>query len=250
MNARKLAIALVMGIAAASPAYAQQDVLAGLPAPAQKPVGSGWNTKYALLFQLQNVFSDGNGILNDYAGGVGAQLNLAPDRAIRVSVGLSRASNPPYETETRYAGGPVEKEDVIPAITSSFATTIRGSYLVRLSESPIAPYLGAGASLRFASTARDGTDDDTAGTKIVYDDSTHTFAFGLVGQLGLEWRVHQSVSLFAEYGLEVNAFERRSGVGSTTYNGSETRSEYSQTKFMNFSTGLEQGGELGLVAFF
>jgi opacity protein-like surface antigen len=260
VNARNLVVAVVMGMAVWSAPQAQ-DVLAGLPPPSQSAAaqpaqnaqnadGPGWNTKHALLFQLQNVFSDGNGILNEYAGGVGAQYNLAPDRAIRLSVSLARFTNPPYEEETQTAGFPAEKEDVIPGITSSLQTTIRASYLFRLSQSTIAPYLGAGASLRFASDRRDGTDDDTAGIVLKYDNTDRQFGFGLTGQLGLEWRVHRSVSVFAEYGLGLSLFDRTSSEHSTTYNGQKSTSEYVQTRTLNFSTGLEQGGELGIMAFF
>jgi outer membrane protein W len=219
-------------------------------AQAEEGLDAGWNAKHGLLFQVQNVFSDGNGILNEYAGGVGAQYNLAPNRAIRASVSLSRTSNPPFETETQTAGGPVVKQDVIPAITSSIATTVRGSYVHRLSLSAIAPYLGVGASIQFASSGRDGTDDDTTGTKIEYEDTERAIVLGLVGQLGLEWRVHRTVSIFAEYGLQVNALDRRSSSESTTVNGVRTKSEYTQTRFLNVSTGLDHGAELGLIAFF
>ncbi len=47
-----------------------------------------------MLFNLQNVFGNNNAsTLSDFGGSVGLQYNLAPQRAIRLQVGLSRASN-------------------------------------------------------------------------------------------------------------------------------------------------------------
>jgi outer membrane protein W len=239
LNLRNIAVAVVLASALVAPRAQAEDL------------NVGWNTKHALLFQLQNVFSDGNGILNEYAGGIGVQRNLSATSAVRLSLSLSRFSDPAYETETQTGTGAVTKQDVIPSTTSSLSTTLRGSYLFRLSTSSIAPYLGVGGSLRYTGSAREGTNDDnTPGTTIEYDDSDTTFGLGLIGQLGLEWRVHRTVSLFAEYGLEVNAYQRTSARDSTTYNGVETRVESTRSKWMNFSTGLEQGGELGLIAYF
>lgn len=254
MNVRSFAVAVVIATALFTGPARAEDVLAGLPPPQQAAqpapgaAGYGWNTRYALMFQLQNVFSDGNGILNEYAGGVGAQLNLAPDRAIRLSVSLARATDPEYERTTQTEGYPAEEEKVVPPITSSTAATVRGSYLFRLSQSSISPYVGAGASVWFGSDRRDGT-DTTSGT-IVYDNTARRYGLGLIGQLGLEWRVHKAVALFAEYGLEVALLDRISEDDKVTYNGVDTTYESTRTRTLNFATGLEQGGELGLVAFF
>jgi hypothetical protein len=204
-----------------------------------------------MIFSVQNPFRESAqaGFLNGYGGGVGVQYNLDPQRALRFAVNLSRSSNPVVKTETQTNGGPVTTNTVVPAQTSAYATALGASYLLRLTRAAVAPYLGAGASLSWDSTARDGTDPDGA-TPISYDDSTRTIGLGLVGQLGLEWRVHKSISIFAEYGLNVSAFSWENTDNKTTTGVNVTQVKSSSKRFFNFDTGLNQGAEIGLIALF
>jgi hypothetical protein len=266
MNAlRTLAFSIAAaGLVAAAPAAAQMaapstsTTAVPIPPPpaavAQDATGAGWNTQYGMLFSLQNVFVNSD-ILNNYGGGVGLQYNLAPQSALRFSVRASRTSNPPYEATSTYPGGSTKTLVVPSGWLSTLGVGVSGSYLARLTSSALAPYVGAGVSLNFDQNSRNYQDTiNTPGHTINVDDYARTYGLGVIGQLGLEWRVHKSVSLFAEYGLSVDAFSATqnqtyrkdaSAVGTT-----ETKTSGTQTKFFNFGTGLVQGGSLGVVAFF
>jgi outer membrane protein W len=207
-----------------------------------------------------------NGILGNYdpdgarglGGGVGVQYTLSPQTALRFSLNLARTSNPAYETSstTTINGVAVTTKDfVVPnGPTSTLDAGLSGTYLVRMSTAALSPYFGAGASLRYDSSSRSYEDKiTTPGVSDKVDNSDTTFAVGLVGQLGLEWRLHKSLSLFAEYGLRVDAlsmtsskdYHKVTGTTETIYEAKGT-----QTRFFNFDTGLTQAGQLGLVAYF
>lgn len=262
MNAlRTLAFSIATaGLVAAGPAAAQAYSNVPVPPPpaaataAPDATAGGWNTQYGMLFSLQNVFTQGD-ILNNYGGGIGVQYNLAPQSALRFAVRASRTSNPPYESTTTTPAGSTKTFVVPDGWLSTVGVGVSGSYLMRLTPAALAPYVGAGVSLRFDSNSRSYEDTiNTPGHTINVDNYSRTYGLGLQGQLGLEWRVHKSVSLFAEYGLSINAFSATanqtsredSSAGLTTV----TKSEGTQTRFFNFGTGLVQGGSLGLVAFF
>jgi opacity protein-like surface antigen len=246
MNAlRKYAVSLAIALASAPVAAQENPALDG-----------GWNKQYGMVFNLQNVFTQA-GILGGYGGGIGVQYNLAPESALRIGIDVSRTSNPTYEQTTTPTGGTPDTNLVVPAgYLSSVGVGVSGSYLKRLGSSALAPYLGAGVSLGFTNDSRSYEDDiTTAGVVTMENDYRRTFEVGLLGQLGLEWRVHKSLSVFAEYGLSVSALEMSSGQDQsrTTSGGTivtDTRSEFSRTKFFDVNTGLVQGGSLGLVAFF
>lgn len=241
------------------PAGAQQ--LAAQPMEARPISGAtdaGWNTQYAMLFSLQNVFTRST-ILEGYGGGIGLQYNLGPTAALRFAVDASRTSNPAVEGEatlTTPTGTTTQKYLNVPSgPTSTLDVGVSGSYLVRLGTSALAPYLGGGLSLGYSTDKREYDDKTDPLFRDKVDNVDRTFGVGLLGQLGLEWRVHRSVSLFAEYGLGVTAFSRTSSNTdeSSYYNGvlqSREQTESTRTRLFNFDTGLTQGGALGVVAFF
>ena len=256
------------GLVAAAPAAAQSygtnvpvppppAAVASPPAAvasAQDATGAGWNTNYGMIFSLQNIFTQGD-ILNNYGGGIGFQYNVAPQSALRFAVRASRTSNPPYEATTTN-GGVSTKILVVPAgPLSTFDVGVSGSYLMRLTSAALSPYLGAGVSLNFDQSSRSYEDSiNVPGQTTKHDDFARTYGLGVIGQLGLEWRVHKSISLFAEYALSVDAvsatanqtYTKTSNALGTT----ESKTTGTQTRFFNFNTGLVQGGSLGLVAFF
>lgn len=271
---RKLALAFAAAalIAPASRAVAQDAVpLPPPPAGAQQisaepmaarpisgAVDAGWNTQYAMLFSLQNVFTRST-ILEGYGGGVGLQYNLGPTTALRFTVDAARTSNPATEGETTVTtpvGSTTQKYLDVPAgPTSTLDVGVSGSYLVRLGTAALAPYVGGGLSLGYSMDKREYDDKTDPAFREVVDDMDRTFGVGLLGQLGLEWRVHRSLSLFAEYGVGVTAFSRTSSNDDRrNYNSgvlvTEVKSESTRTRFFNFDTGLTQGGALGVVAFF
>lgn len=221
-------------------------VLAAFASTAMAEDG-GWNTKYGLLFGLQNVFQN-SGTLQSYDGGtgigVGVQMNLAPTRAIRAFANLSRASNPGYEVTTN---GQVSKQ--LPLETSHYDEVVGAAYMVRMTTGAIAPYIGAGASLRFEQSSRNG-DAGTPPALTSYDNKTRTFDVGLAGTLGVEWRVHKAIAIFAEYGLDMTLIGMEKQDNKVTTGTTVSTSEYSRTRFLNFGTGVGQGGQLGIVAFF
>lgn len=230
---------------------------------AAEGVDAGWNSNYGMIFSLQNVFQNA-GILDEFAGGVGLQKNLAADRALRLSVQLSRFSNPAVEGEYTPLNAAIPtttKYLSVPAgYTSAYSLDLRGSYIVRMTTAAISPYVGAGARVAFEQGSRKWTDDvNPLATTIESEDSQdRTWSVGGVGQLGVEWRIHNAVSLFAEYGLTLDFITATSSRYEYTeqskatglYLAGSEREETSSTKYFNFATGLQQGGQLGLVAFF
>ena len=221
-------------------------------------VDAGWNTRYGMLFSLQNVFTRST-ILEGYGGGVGLQYNLGATTALRFAIDASRTSNPAVERESTYTtplGSITQKTLDVPAgPTSTLDVGVSGSYLVRLGTAALAPYLGGGLTLGYSTDKREYDDSTNEPFREVEDNLDRTFDVGLLGQLGLEWRVHRSLSLFAEYGVGLTAFSRTSSSEeSRDYaNGvlqAEVKSESTRTRYFNFDTGLTQGGALGVVAFF
>lgn len=245
---RRMAVLAVLG-AFATTTQAQDSAPAAAPVEAGGG-GGGWDTKYGLLFDLQNVFQNGDrSVVGSYGGGVGvgAQLNLANTRALRLYVNLARASDPPYE-ETSLAG----TAKVVPTWTSQYDADVGAAYMIRLGTGSIAPYLGAGASVSFAQRSRSG-DARAAGSTVTtsIDDTERTIGLGLDGMLGVEWRVHRALAIFAEYMLDVTAYQRTTGDYYTTTAGTvDEDSNSTQSKFLNFNTGVGQAGQIGVLAFF
>lgn len=234
--------------------------LAAFARPASaEPVDGSWNTKYGMLFSLQNVFTQG-GILDDYQGGVGLQYNLGADRSVRMSVSLAHVSNPTREEDTtNLVTGTTDTNLYVPGgYLSEYEVGVGASYMMRLGTAALAPYLGVGGRVNFYQGTRDYEDDLTSTTTITAEDDLYRdISLVALGHLGLEWRVHRSVSFFAEYGLGVSVVSfitdneeystTDKATGAVTFG---TRTESSGTRFFNFGTGLIQGGQLGLVAFF
>jgi len=221
-------------------------------------VDAGWNSRYGMLFSLQNVFTRST-ILEGYGGGIGLQYNLGPTTALRFAIDASRTSNPAVERESTFTtplGSTTQTTLDVPAgPTSTLDVGVSGSYLVRLGTAALAPYLGGGLSLGYSTDKREYDDSTNEPFREVVDNLDRTFGVGLLAQLGLEWRVHRSLSLFAEYGVGLTAFSRTSSSAeSRDYaNGvlqAEVKSESTRTRYFNFDTGLTQGGALGVVAFF
>jgi opacity protein-like surface antigen len=241
------------------PEGAQQLVAQPMARTTSGALDAGWNSQYGMLFSLQNVFTRST-ILEGYGGGVGLQYNLGPTTALRFSVDLARTSNPAVEGETAITtptGTTTDKFLSVPSgPTSTLDVGVSGSYLVRLGTSALAPYLGGGLSLGYSTDAREYDDKTNPLFREKVDNLDRTFGVGLLGQLGLEWRVHRSLSLFAEYGLGVTAFSSTSSnTDERSYdaNGAllwREKTESTRTRLFNFDTGLTQGGALGVVAFF
>ena len=215
----------------------------------------GWNTPYALLFSLQNIF-DNPSILSGYGAGIGGQIHLSPTTALRVAADISRSSNPVYERETTQTGGTPTKELVIPAgPTSQLGLGLGADYLIRLSTRSLAPYVGAGVGLSWTNSSRSYTDDvNVPNVTTEVDNSTNSFGIGLRGLIGIGWRVHEWMSLYAEYGLSMGLLDRTSMSEKTTVTTAggvnETTEKAAYTRYLNFDVSLVQGGSLGLVAFF
>ncbi len=215
-------------------------------AQAQGQDGS-WNTKYGLLFDLQNIFQNGSvSAVGPYGGtgvGVGAQMNLSGTRAIRAYANLSRFSDPQYESKTN---GTVTQ--VLPDPTSVYHVKLGAAALMRMTTATISPYVGAGASVAYDRSARKG--DYGTATLTSVDNSTTTYGLGVDGRLGLEWRVHKALALFAEYLLDVSLYSRTSVDNSTTTGVTTTTTSSTRSKFLNFDTGIGQAGQIGVLAFF
>jgi hypothetical protein len=235
--------------------------------------GSGdgeWATKYGMLFTVQNIFQNNSaGTLSDMGGSVGLQYNLGPQRAVRLTVGLSRASNGSTESENTnlvsgttttqfYAPGELTTTDT-DDFSSRYTMDVGATYMMRLTSSAVAPYVGAGASLGYTQEAMKWEDDVTTGRpdNEEVDNMTRTFGLGAQGVLGLEWRVHKSVALFAEYAVNLDLVRYSSRSLETRHTSttdgqllSGGKQEGSQTTFFNFDTALGQGGMIGLLAFF
>lgn len=249
---------------AAQTTTAQPMAAQPMARPVSGALDAGWNTPHGMLFSLQNVFTRST-ILEGYGGGVGLQYNLGPTTALRFTIDASRTSNPAVERETTLnvpatATSPgfsstIKELDVPNGPTSTLDVGVSGSYLVRLGTAALAPYLGGGLSLGYSTEKVDYDDNTDPANREVVDDLDRTFGVGLLGQLGLEWRVHRSLSLFAEYGVGVTAFSQTSSkLNHREYDSgvlqSEVKSESTRTRVFNFDTGLTQGGALGVVAFF
>ncbi len=271
LRSAAVGIALAVSLASA-PAWAQDSAA---PAPAAyaaptsapsasveraEPGGDGaWNTKYGMIFSVENIFqNDSDAVIGDFGGGVGLQLNLSPQSAIRFSVNLSRETRPAYVTETtNLVTGTKDEDFVVPLFTSRYDVDVGALYVMRLSPSSIAPYLGFGGGIGYFQEALKYEDDTDATTVTNVDNLERRISLNAAGVLGVDWRLHRAVSIFAEYGLGVAlvSFNSDDREDRTAYksNGAVlwgTKEEGSSTEYFEFGTGLGQGGRIGLVAFF
>jgi hypothetical protein len=209
---------------------------------------AGWDTKYGILFTLPNLLQNGSSqVIDDYSGRVGFQYNLAPTAGIRVSADLSRFSEGARESTD--ALGIVTKP--LPVITSIYGIDLGAQYMLRFGTAAVAPYAGVGASIGFTQSARKGDHEPIANVITEYDNFDRSWDFGVDGTIGLEWRVHKVISLFAEYVADLTLIRAESGESNVTAPASPTVStSYKEKAFANLSTGIAQGGQLGIIAFF
>lgn len=228
----------------------------------QEGAGDGeWSTKYGMIFSVQNLFqNNSDAVIGDFSGGVGLQYNLAPQRALRIALGLSRASQPTFTRETTdLTDGSTTETFFAPSdFTSQYEMDLGALYVMRLAPSAIAPYLGLGGGVGYFQSSLK-YEDDVSSTLTVetVDNVDRQLSLNAQGVLGVEWRVHKSVALFAEYGLALDVVTYGSSKAESSFSDKATgtllagsKSEGSATTFFNFDTGLGQGGQLGLVAFF
>jgi hypothetical protein len=241
-------------------------IAAAVAAPqarATEGAGDGeWDRPYGIIFSVQNVFqNESSAVIGDFDGGVGLQYTLSPQRALRLAVHLARESNPAGEQETTdLVSGTTTRSFRAPAgqYTSAYDVDVGAMYVVRLAPSAISPYLGLGGGLGYFQGGRKYEDDlSSTTTQFAVDNMSRSFALNAAGTLGVEWRMHRSVSLFAEYGLGMALVTRESTRNESTQTEKATgqitaggKTEWATTKYLDFDTGVGQGGQLGLVAFF
>jgi opacity protein-like surface antigen len=237
--------ALTCGLAFASTARAED-------------VPKGWDTN-GLLFSLDNIFQNPTVLEGYQSFGLGGLYALSPKTALRLGLGLNHATNPAYvreQTTTDAAGvATTTKTLVAPTnYTSAWSVHLGGDFLLALTEAAVQPYVGAGASLSYVSSALAYTDDTVANNVLKVDNSDSTFNFGVRGIAGVQWRVHKSFALFAEYALNINllnvASHSASSTTTTPAGSTSTKTTGAPNNYFNFGTGLNQGGSLGLIAFF
>jgi hypothetical protein len=238
-------------------------LLSGSARAADAGSGDGaWATKYGMLFTIQNVFGQDatkESTLGDMGGSVGLQYNLGPQRALRLQVGLSRASKATTEQKTTdlQTGTTTTAFSAPTDYTSLYDVDLGAAYMMRLTSASIAPYLGAGGGIGYSQRALK-YENDVSSTVTTFnkDLMDRTISLNAAGILGLEWRVHKSIALFAEYTLGVSLIEYDSfkDEEKTTTNATGAvngdRVKRSSTTFLNFDTGIGQGGMIGLLAFF
>jgi hypothetical protein len=211
---------------------------------------AGWDTRYGILFTLPNPFGGGSGIsvINDLNGSVGAQYNLTPDRALRLSANIMRVSAGINEVKyTTYTA----KE--VPTWTSNYAIDLGAEYMVRLSQAAVSPYVGAGGGIGFLQNNRVGQEENVVALNTIrkFDDYSRTWEVFAGGSAGLEWRIHKVISLYAEYQATLTLASFTSGQAKTTTNGVVTTSaKESESHYLNLRTGIANSGKLGIIAFF
>jgi hypothetical protein len=285
MIIQRASLSFLITAAIASPALADEPTpipeppttVEPVPAPAPTPapppapvvvkvdappaVGSrdrGWDTKHAVLFSLNNVLQVSS-VLAEFQGlGIAMQMNRSSTRAIRGGVRLTRATTPQQVTKTTIQTGTdiVSTFEVEPG--SSFYDVFASvDYLRRMTERRISPYTGAGLFLGY-SQAGTSLDDD-----LTVADQLHTIeardiniVAGVRGIFGVEWRIHDSFALFAEYALTVPIVSRRDSESTETLTdtvndaSNQMTVETKTTSWFNFDVGLVQGASFGLAVLF
>lgn len=214
-----------------------------------------------LLFNLNNVFTVGP-ILSGWQGfGFGYTRQLGA-MDLRVGLELARTTNPVNIVKTTQTNGTdvvVTYEVNAPAFTSLHAAGLVLDVIKPLTDGKVAAYVGAGVTAGYSRTALGYTDDVTVvDQRVEVDNTSQAFGIGGRGIFGVNWRIKPRWSLFAEYQLGVSAVSWTSNHDSTTTENSASgtpatmrvESEYRETRWFNFDTGLGQGGALGLIAHF
>lgn len=257
MKLRTLCVAVVAALALVAGSAQAQD--------------AGWDTKYGVLFTVPNPFggsasatatagtggtaiavggtgSSNANFLNSYDGMVGFQYNLAPERALRFGVNLMRSSE--GVTKDTNAAGQVLQ--TLPTWTSQYAIGLEGQYMMRLAPSAVAPYFGAGLRVDFSQSNLKGDENTTYGGLLTkYDNYDRTWSAGLMATGGLEWRLSKVIAIFAEYRADLLLYSSTKGETKVTPPAAATtKTKTEESHFLNLSTGLAHGGQIGLVAFF
>ncbi len=273
MRIVKVALAIVALAAPVASARAQegavQEVKAEPVASAAGTTGSttqlaqdaGWNSTWALLFQLNNIFSNAHFLseFNDF--GIGVQYNLAPDLATRLGLNYGRTSTPREVTKniTETAGNKIETYTMSGGQTSSTDFGLRADLIYRLMPTAVAPYAGAGLYYGWHQYSTNYKDDVTAVDQVTTVNNRQRYqGFGLRGLLGAEWRLHSNFSIFAEYALSFTMYSHHSvnndNVVENTVGGERTVTHTSQTAgqaaWLAASTDLTHNAQLGLAVHF
>jgi len=239
-------LAVAVALFAAAPVLAQDAELDG-----------SWATKYGMIFELHSPLAVDQ-YLGDYQGGIGVQYNLAPDRAIRATISLARASDKPTEGETTVESGGVTtttKTWSAPAFTSIYDVNVGAAYIIRMGAASLAPYYGVGAGLGLNVFNDDWENDITVPNQTTTRDQTDiTLDLGVGALLGLEWRVHKVISIFAEYGVNLSlvSYQRnKTEVEVKNLAGTTTQTtKSSKARFFNIDSGLNTGAQIGVLAHF
>jgi hypothetical protein len=228
------------------------------PPPAMSSRESGWNTKHAVLFSLNNVLQVSS-VLAEFQGlGIAMQMNRSSTRAIRGGVRLTRATTPQAVTKTTtQTGTDVTSTFQVDPGASFYDVFASADYLRRMTEKKISPYTGAGAFLGYSQSGT-SLDDDLSVT-----DQQHTIdardinvVVGIRGIFGVEWRIHDSFAIFAEYALTLPIVtwqdsESTDTVTDTANDASNQMTvETKTTSWFNFDVGLVQGASFGLAVLF
>lgn len=241
------------------------SLLIASQASAEDKTDAGWDTDFGILFSVNNVFTR-DGVLGSYQGyGLGGLLFLNPTMAVRTGLSLARSSNPVFETtvvDTAADGTVTETKSLggRGGPTSTFDLALGADFLMRASTGALSPYFGGGLRLAVGSskTAYEDKGITTTNVDTTVDDSESTLSLQLRGILGVDWRVHERFSFFAEYNLGIGLVNSTStkentsttdSTGATPQTTSRTSSGKRSSAF-TLSTGLVQGASLGLVAFF
>jgi hypothetical protein len=217
-----------------------------------------------LLFNLNNVFVQ-PGILGGWQGfGFGAQKTLGSGSVARIGLNLSRVTDPVNIVKTTRTNGDMEvvSYDIqLPAsgFTGQHAFSAVLDFIKPMTKRSIAPYLGAGVFLAYSRQTLSYVDDLTVTDMVTEtNNSANNLSLGVRGILGVGWKLNERFSLFAEYqlGLQAIAWQTNhtevttNNTASGTAASNRVESDFKETRILNLSTGLGQGGALGLVAHF
>jgi outer membrane protein W len=225
--------------------------------------GPDWDAEWGLVFGLQNIFQNSailQGPLGQGNGSVGATFFLAPNLGVRATANISRGYTPEQITRNVVEANSATVETFTYQFPSeTWNIGLRGDGIYRLTNSAVAPYLGAGVFYNFSSSAQQGRNSFSVIDQVTTLNAVSaSHSLGVRGLVGAEWRIHPHFAIFAEYGLDVTVVQFNRTTSETTVDttvnnvtsSSRTTSELQTTNWFNFSTGLRQGPTFGLTVFF